>query len=83
MALYPYLCDNCGEFDVIQKITENPMVICNTCGGPVKRQISSSGSFSIQGEGVFSPGTRGSGRGKEPKLKSNRIRIRPEDIKDE
>lgn len=41
MPTYEYLCEKCGRFEVTQRITEEPLKTCPTCGGPVKRLISS------------------------------------------
>lgn len=77
--IYPMSCPKCGEFDVIQKINDPKMEVCPTCGSPVERLIASTGSFKIDGGGVYSPGSYKGGPQKS-KPKSNVIRIKPEDI---
>ncbi|MFB3060633.1 MAG: FmdB family zinc ribbon protein, partial [Candidatus Binatia bacterium] len=32
MPIYEYQCQKCGEFEVTQKITEQPLNVCPTCG---------------------------------------------------
>lgn len=40
MPTYSYRCADCGhEFDQVQKITEDPLRDCPSCGGGVKRVI--------------------------------------------
>ena len=73
--VYPYSCPNCGEFDEVQKITENAYDKCPKCGSnEIKRLIAGNNSFSINGPGVYSPGMNSPK--KEPTLKSNRRRIK-------
>lgn len=49
---YDYLCKICGkEFEVEQKITEEPLKVCETCGGEVVRLISGGLGFQLKGAG--------------------------------
>ncbi|HEX5474010.1 MAG TPA: zinc ribbon domain-containing protein [Vicinamibacterales bacterium] len=42
MPLYEYQCDACGtRFERIQKFSDAPIEVCPTCGGHVKRLVSS------------------------------------------
>ena len=44
MPLYDYKCGKCGHvFEVMQKITEEPLKFCPQCKGPIRRLISASG----------------------------------------
>lgn len=52
MAIYEYLCERCGEFEVSQKITDKPLKRCPTCDGEVKKLISLS-SFHLKGSGWY------------------------------
>lgn len=40
MPIYEYSCENCGRFEVVQKITASPLTQCPTCQGEVRRLIS-------------------------------------------
>ena len=41
MPLYDYKCQKCGHvFEVMQKISEEPLKFCPECKGPIKRLIS-------------------------------------------
>ncbi|MBC7344897.1 MAG: zinc ribbon domain-containing protein [Clostridia bacterium] len=40
MPTYEYKCSQCGRFEVEQKITEEPLKECPTCGNKVQRLIS-------------------------------------------
>jgi putative FmdB family regulatory protein len=37
MPIYEYRCDNGHLFEVMQKITEDPVTTCEECGAPVQR----------------------------------------------
>lgn len=40
MPTYDYRCQSCGSrFEVWQKITDEPIETCPTCGGPVRRIV--------------------------------------------
>lgn len=52
MPIYEYQCDNCGVFELNQRITEDPLKKCPTCKGKVRRLISST-SFMLKGSGWY------------------------------
>ena len=53
MPIYEYACQKCGkEFEVQQRITEDPLTEHEGCGGAVKRLISLT-AFSLKGEGWY------------------------------
>src|SRR6478672_11527381 len=37
MPIYEYRCDNGHHFDVMQKMTDGPVTVCEVCGEPVQR----------------------------------------------
>ena len=37
MPIYEYRCDNGHLFEVLQKITDDPVTTCETCAAPVQR----------------------------------------------
>lgn len=42
MPLYEYQCDSCGRrFELIQKFSDPPVETCETCGGTVRKLLSS------------------------------------------
>jgi putative FmdB family regulatory protein len=50
---YEYLCDKCGRtFEARQRISAPPLKTCETCGGAVRRLISST-TFILKGEGWY------------------------------
>ncbi len=52
MPIYEYQCEKCGEFEVTQKITDQPLDVCPTCGQGVKKLISNS-TFKLVGTGWY------------------------------
>ncbi len=54
MPTYEYECTTCGyRFEMLQKISENPISACPKCSGKVKRLISDSSSFILKGSGWY------------------------------
>jgi putative FmdB family regulatory protein len=37
MPIYEYRCENGHLFEVMQKITDDPVTVCSTCEAPVQR----------------------------------------------
>jgi putative FmdB family regulatory protein len=53
MPIYEYRCESCAhEFDVLQKISDDPVTVCPRCGGAVVKQVSST-SFILKGSGWY------------------------------
>ncbi len=71
MPIYEYRCEKCQhQFDLFQKITDEPVKECPECGGPVCKLISST-SFILKGSGWYvtdygrgNGGNGSNGRGK-------------------
>jgi putative FmdB family regulatory protein len=53
MPIYEYECSRCNEvFEVMQRITEEPLATHDGCGGAVRKLISQS-SFHLKGSGWY------------------------------
>ena len=52
MPIYEYRCPKCGDFDQMQKITEQPLKKCPTCKGKVTKLISNP-AFHLKGAGWY------------------------------
>ena len=53
MPLREYQCDACGHrFEVIQKFSDPPLTTCPTCGGAVRRLLSSP-AIQFKGSGFY------------------------------
>ena len=53
MPLYEYKCHSCGDvFEIIQKFSDAPLAVHETCGGIVERLISTS-ALQFKGSGWY------------------------------
>lgn len=52
MPIYEYSCDECGTFELSQRITDKPLRRCPTCKGKVRKLISNT-SFQLKGSGWY------------------------------
>ena len=60
MPTYEYLCQSCGaRFDAWQKITDDPLETCSTCGGHVRRVLQPVGLL-FKGSGFYKTDNPGS-----------------------
>jgi len=53
MPIYEYKCENGHVFDVMQKLSEDPLSICVECGAPV-RKVLHPVSIAFKGSGFYS-----------------------------
>lgn len=68
MPIYEYQCDDCGaSFEAFQKMSDDPHVECDKCGGPL-RKVLHPVAIHFKGSGFYTTdygkgsGKRGSGR---------------------
>ncbi len=67
MPVYEYKCTKCNnEFEVMQKITEDPLTVCSSCGGALKKLITNT-SFVLKGSGWYVTDYPSSDRTREKK----------------
>ncbi len=53
MPIYEYQCTKCEkEFEVMQKMTDEPLSECSSCGGKLKKMITNT-SFVLKGTGWY------------------------------
>jgi putative FmdB family regulatory protein len=54
MPTYEYLCKDCGfEFEEFQSMAAEPLHVCPSCGGHVRRLISGGGGLIFKGSGFY------------------------------
>ena len=58
MPIYEYKCENGHVFDVMQKLSDDPLVSCIECGAPV-RKVLHPVNISFRGSGFYSTDYRG------------------------
>ena len=63
MPIYEYQCDDCGDsFEVMQKMSDDPLVECEKCGGPL-RKVLHPVAIHFKGSGFYTTDYgKGSGR---------------------
>ena len=53
MPIYEYRCKDCGEhFEKRQKVSDEPLKVCEKCSGTLEKQWSRTG-FQFKGEGWY------------------------------
>ena len=63
MPTYGYRCSNCGhEFEIQQKITDQPLKACPKCQGKLNKILYPVG-ISFKGSGFYTTDYKGSGKG--------------------
>ena len=53
MPIYEYKCENGHVFDVMQRMSDDPLTECVECGAPVKKVLQPVG-ISFKGSGFYS-----------------------------
>ncbi len=54
MPIYEYECRDCGHiFDVLQKISDDPLKFCPDCGKPELKKLLSAPRFRLKGSGWY------------------------------
>ncbi len=66
MPIYEYKCENGHVFDVMQKLSDDPVTTCTACGAPVRKVLHPVG-ISFKGSGFYS--TDYSKKGPKPESK--------------
>jgi putative FmdB family regulatory protein len=59
MPIYEYKCENGHVFDVMQKLSEDPLTSCIECGAPVRKVLHPVG-IAFKGSGFYSTDYKGS-----------------------
>lgn len=64
MPTYDYLCHDCQkEFEVFQRMSDDPLNTCPSCGGTVQRRITGGTGLIFKGSGFYLTDYKGSGSG--------------------
>ena len=54
MPIYEYQCQSCEHiFDVLQKISDDPLTYCPECGEPKLKKLLSAPNFRLKGGGWY------------------------------
>ena len=52
MPIYEYNCGKCGDFEIMQRMSDKPLTTCPTCRRKVTKLISST-TFHLKGSGWY------------------------------
>ncbi|CAA9451593.1 MAG: hypothetical protein AVDCRST_MAG14-1000 [uncultured Rubrobacteraceae bacterium] len=66
MPIYEYKCEDGHVFDVMQRMSDDPLKECRECGAPVKKVLQPVG-ISFKGSGFYSTDYSKAGPKSEPK----------------
>jgi putative FmdB family regulatory protein len=62
MPIYEYKCAECGHQDEhLQKVSEQPMSVCPSCGKPAYKKLLSAAGFQLKGSGWYATDFRNKG----------------------
>jgi putative FmdB family regulatory protein len=65
MPTYGYRCSKCGhQFEIIQRITEEPLTACPECQGKLSKMLYPVG-ISFKGSGFYTTDYKGSDKGSD------------------
>jgi putative FmdB family regulatory protein len=54
MPIYEYRCESCGEhLEKLQKLSDDPLEICPSCGKPELKKLISAAGFRLKGSGWY------------------------------
>jgi putative FmdB family regulatory protein len=82
MPIYEYRCEQCGDFEEMQRITDPALERCPRCRRKVRRLISST-SFQLKGSGWYVTDYARSGSSGTPKKDSDTASDKSSDAKSE
>jgi len=70
MPHYDYICNVCGyKFEVFQKMSDEPLSFCPSCGGKVKRLIGKGAGPIFKGTGFYQTDYKNNNSAKESSKK--------------
>ena len=84
MPIYEYVCKSCGnEVEKLQKISDQPLKICPTCGKLELERLISKTSFQLKGTGWYVTDFKDKGTKKEKPVESKETKPQEQSVKKE
>lgn len=66
MPIYEYKCGDCGHrLETIQKMSDDPLKDCPSCGHPQLKRLVSAAGFQLKGSGWYATDFKNSGKKKD------------------
>ena len=80
MPIYAYKCDSCGHAkDVLQKMSDDPLTKCPSCGSPsFNKQLTAAG-FQLKGSGWYATDFKGGSSGTSAPATADAVSASPAD----
>jgi len=70
MPIYEYRCADCGfQDEYLQKVSEQPMTVCPSCGAASFRKLLSAAGFQLKGSGWYATDFKNGGGAAKPEDK--------------
>ena len=64
MPIYAYKCESCGHAkDVLQKMSDDPLTKCPSCGSPTFNKQLTAAGFQLKGSGWYATDFKGGSSG--------------------
>jgi len=64
MPIYAYKCESCGHAkDVLQKMSDDPLTKCPSCGAPTFNKQLTAAGFQLKGNGWYATDFKGGASG--------------------
>lgn len=83
MPIYEYRCTKCGhKIEVIQKVSDPPVTVCEKCDGPMSKVISAAGLM-FKGSGWYITDYSSKGKETSQPSKSKKSQEKVSDKKEE
>jgi len=71
MPIYEYKCAECGHrLEAIQKVSDDPLTDCPTCGRAGLKRLISAAGFQLKGSGWYATDFKNNGKKKEQKAET-------------
>lgn len=71
MPTYEYRCQSCGNlFEYFQKITDQPVTVCESCGGELRKLISGGAAPIFKGSGFYQTDYKNNGNKEKKETKT-------------
>ena len=82
MPIYEYRCSLCGqEHEILQKVSEPPLVDCPACGKPGLQKLLTAAGFQLKGSGWYATDFKGKDKKpeeKKPEKREAKTETKPE-----
>ena len=80
MPIYAYKCESCGHAkDVLQKMSDDPLTKCPSCGSPTFNKQLTAAGFQLKGSGWYATDFKGGSSGTSAPATADAVSASPAD----